>query len=117
MSGPGGIKSHPLAFAVAGLIAEAGAVYCARDDATGQVKIGHSVDISRQLSQLQTGSSNRLRLVAFIAGTRAAESAIHECFKDRRLNGEWFDDRDGEVTDCLIEMAKEYGRGFTWNIR
>jgi hypothetical protein len=104
---------YPLA---AKAIAEFGAVYGIRDDVARRIKIGHSVDILRRIVQLQTGSSNRLRVVTFFAGTRDHEQAIHECFEDRRLGGEWFDDSDGLVTDCFVEMARKYGKGFTWII-
>ena len=88
---------------IARLIASVGAVYCCRA-ADGTAKIGWAFDVESRIRRLQIGNPRRLSLVAFLPGTRTLESDLHKLFSDRRLHGEWFDDRDGEITDCLAEL-------------
>lgn len=60
----------------------------------GPLKIGVSNNPYRRLGGLQTASPVRLRLLFFykIRPTKVheVEDRIHRCFKDDRLEGEWF---------------------------
>lgn len=82
-----------------------GAVYLLRDDASGLVKIGWARNVQRRCKQLQTGNPSALRVSEVIAGTRSAEGALHSLFKERRISGEWFDDRDHEVSAVFARLA------------
>lgn len=98
-------------------VATFGAIYALRDDQSGHIKIGHSTDVLRRISQLQTGNSRRLRLVTIIAGQQSHERALHRVFSDRRIVGEWFDDQDKEVSETLRELGQRAGEGVTWDMR
>lgn len=56
------------------------------------VKIGYSADVSKRMSQLQTGSGFPLRLLLMIEhdNPRELEQKLHEEFCAHRLEGEWF---------------------------
>jgi hypothetical protein len=82
--------------------AKIGMVYFVRDDTNGRIKIGTSLNPLDRLRELQTGSSFRLRLMAMTGGGRKSERHLHETFADRRIAGEWFDDRDREITRMVL---------------
>lgn len=56
----------------------------------GRVKIGHAVNSSRRLWELQTASSCKLRLEAVIPGGRREERELHAKFSSLKVRGEWF---------------------------
>ncbi len=66
------------------------AVYFARAESGGPVKIGHAHNPRRRLTMLQTGNPEPLRLIRVIEGDIATEAAAHEAFAARRIKGEWF---------------------------
>lgn len=94
--------------------AKIGMVYVVRDDAMGRVKIGTSLNPLQRLRDLQTGSSSPLRLLALFPGGRWAEQQFHKNHADRRLDGEWFEDGDGYVSDLLIEVAEMDVNSIAW---
>lgn len=83
-----------------------GAVYVVRDDAAGRVKIGYSRHPVRRRRQLQVGCSGPLRTVAVMAAPIEVERTLHEQYAEMRLHGEWFDDRDGFITDQITKMNR-----------
>ena len=59
------------------------------------VKIGVAIDIKKRIKQLQTGNARKLFLLMKIEFSNggpayAAETDLHEMFKDKSKNGEWF---------------------------
>lgn len=66
-------------------------VYMFLDDARGVVKIGIATDVRRRLGQVQVGYPWKLGIVRVIDGDRRTERWMHRKYKDRRLNGEWFE--------------------------
>lgn len=56
----------------------------------GPIKIGVSNNPKKRLVSIQTGNSNKLRIISTILGGRRRERLLHEEFKDSRLTGEWF---------------------------
>lgn len=54
------------------------------------VKIGWSTNPRLRLSQLQTASAERLRMVCAMPGSREDERALHVQFATLRVRGEWF---------------------------
>jgi hypothetical protein len=71
-------------------------------------KIGKSKNVLSRLSSLGTGLPHKPRLIhSFPAKTPArAESVLHQKFKDKRLNGEWFrlTPEDVEWVKAINEM-------------
>lgn len=54
------------------------------------VKIGKANNIKSRIRELQTGSADRLRLLAAIQGDERQEQQLHRRFAGLRLQGEWF---------------------------
>lgn len=92
-------------------VASMGAVYLVRAGCAGPVKIGWAFDIEARVKTLQTGNREPLNLVAFIAGSRVLEIEMHRLFADRALRGEWFDDRDGEISDVFCGLMTRWKSG------
>lgn len=58
----------------------------------GHVKIGLTKNrIASRLKNIQTGSAEKLELIAAVSGAIELERRLHERFAVRRLSGEWFD--------------------------
>ena len=55
-----------------------------------KLKIGYTEDVDRRIKELQTGSPVRLQLLKVIPGDQVLERQIHELFKEKRAQGEWF---------------------------
>lgn len=68
----------------------------------GPIKIGRAVDPESRLRQLQTGTPERLRLLAVVAGSRDLESDIHRRLAAHRRSGEWFE----PAPDVFAVMAE-----------
>jgi hypothetical protein len=84
-----------------------GFVYCIVHHERGAAKIGYSADPERRFRQLQTGSPDLLTLFDKMPGDTALEAGFHRYFANRRLVGEWFDNRDSVVTAVFGKMAWE----------
>ena len=54
------------------------------------VKIGRSKDVKKRLASLQTGSSDKLEIVAVIKSKGFMEPHFHRCLSDYKISGEWF---------------------------
>jgi hypothetical protein len=67
-------------------------VYFIRSGESGPIKIGLSSTskVEQRVSELQTGSPERLRLLGFVNGDRDAEQFLHRCFASLGIGGEWF---------------------------
>ena len=71
------------------------------------IKIGRSKYPEKRLKQLQTGSSNRLKLIASFEGWGWRERTLHDRLKQWRVrnNGEWFEPMCvGSIPDDIYEM-------------
>lgn len=88
-----------------------GWVYCIRDDVSAAVKIGFSENPARRLSQIQTSSATRLRMVGAIQTARAFERYLHLENARRRLTGEWFDDADEHLSALFNSFSLGVGSG------
>jgi hypothetical protein len=74
----------------------------------GAVKIGSTAkSIAQRLTTLQAGSAYPLTLVALIHTTshRRLEAQLHQTWKQRRLEGEWFELTPEEA----VQIAKDHG--------
>lgn len=56
----------------------------------GDIKLGISKDPKARLKQLQTGSSQDLRIVGSWPSTVDGERMLHEQYAGSRIRGEWF---------------------------
>lgn len=76
-------------------------IYFIKNVANGTIKIGFSDKPNKRLSELQTGSADKLVLIKAIDGDESVEAALHEQFALHRLQGEWF-----SPADELIQFIK-----------
>jgi hypothetical protein len=60
------------------------------DDSLERIKIGVSANPHKRLGELQTSSSNQLRLIGAIPGGKHLEAKLHADFAHLRLKNEWF---------------------------
>jgi hypothetical protein len=63
------------------------AIYCPNKQ---EVKIGYAGNPISRLSQLQTGTTDRLDLLMTFVGGLAEEKQIHKELANYRISGEWF---------------------------
>jgi hypothetical protein len=116
------MKFHPLAdifpllegaeFDVAQQIAEHGAVYLIGTKRGGVVKIGHAVDVDRRLKDLRTGFPGAgIYVLSFIPGSNRLEAGMHDLFSDLRIHGEWFVDREMEISGTFEELFQQFCDG------
>lgn len=62
-------------------------IQCGED---GPIKIGYASSVDRRVRYLQTGSPHKLVVLHSFEGDKNVERALHRCFKEHRLTGEWF---------------------------
>jgi hypothetical protein len=85
-----------------------GLVYIIRAEESRRVKIGYtSTEPIRRLAALQTGSPDRLSIVATVPGSMRLERSIHETLRASRSHGEWFSDTE-EVRKFVDEVCALY---------
>lgn len=66
-------------------------IYFIRENHAGAIKIGYTEKAPEQrLRELQTGSPNKLYLIATMPGEKKDEAILHLLFAKYRLNSEWF---------------------------
>ena len=72
-------------------------------------KIGMALDPCRRLRELSTGSPFELQLLAAIPYRLVAERDLHQRYKDRRRNGEWFEFLNHqEILPTFAEWTADY---------
>lgn len=76
-----------------------------------KVKLGYSKDPDKRLKQLQTGSSNKLKLLFVCEGSLKAEKFLHHQFKIFRYrpNSEWYRVEDiATMIDIIKTSVKRF---------
>ena len=85
-------------------------VYLVHALMTRSYKIGYTNNISKRISQLQTGCPFKLFKTIIIKGNNKTESKLHDIFASNRSVGEWFEfDKDviGIVKDIFKTINNE----------
>lgn len=72
-------------------------VYFIKQQNTDLYKIGHSADPVKRLTQLQTGSPEKLLIVKTYPGGEELETHFHEKFLHLHVRGGWFKDESDEI--------------------
>lgn len=72
----------------------------------GPIKIGHSVNPTARLVDLQMGSHEDLRILATMPGGLRKERELHRRFAAHRLRGEWF-----SPVEEVLEFVREVNGG------
>lgn len=87
-------------------------LYLIQSDVNGYIKIGRTDDIAVRLSQLQTGSPYRLKLIHKALYCGDYERDLHKMLQKHglrlRLDGEWFD------PECLRYIPDDFLIDFDW---
>jgi len=65
-------------------------IYFIQDEDTKYIKIGHSRNLRKRLTSMQTGSSSELKLLAWEDASNIGEKQLHSIFSNCRVRGEWF---------------------------
>lgn len=60
----------------------------------GYIKIGHTQNLSRRISQLQSASATKIEIKSVIKGGRKLEQELHTRYKQYTVHGEWFQPND-----------------------
>lgn len=99
------MKHHPAEAVADVLLLEHASqvVYVLR--AGDRVKIGHTLDLARRVSELQVGCPDQLEVLLAIPGDPSDESYLHERFAAQWVRGEWY--RLDETISAWIEAARE----------
>src|SRR5476651_2721072 len=67
------------------------AVYFAKNETTGNIKIGYSLNPASRVANLQTSNCAKVALIGVIYdGSIKTEKELHERFKAHRVHGEWY---------------------------
>ena len=84
-------------------------VYFLQAGKSGSIKIGRTYNLAARFVSLQTGSSDELRLLAFIncreADPAEVEAVMHNKFQQYRLQGEWFS-RPWNCWTSSVDLAR-----------
>lgn len=73
----------------------------------GDIKIGHSRQLSRRVISLEAECKAKIRILGVCKGDRQQEQLLHQQFADSRLSGEWFSDTP-ELREYIRENAVEW---------
>lgn len=79
-------------------------VYFIQGDPGTPIKVGFTNRVGKRLGELQTGSYQRLHVLAVLPAPRSAETAYHRLLQSERGIGEWF---SGPLTDQLMFRVLE----------
>jgi len=77
---------------------------------TGMIKIGRSKNPEKRLKQLQTGSPNKLKLIAVFEDMGDEEYGLHQRLREYKVrsNGEWF------RYECVGSIPSFYYEKIRW---
>lgn len=84
--------------------AHAPAVYVARAERTGLLKVGTTANLDRRLAELSRLTKGAVTLVARLPGDAQLERHLHALCAADLVAGEWF--RPGAAVLALVEKAK-----------
>ena len=83
-------------------------IYFIVEEGDEYVKIGYSRKPLKRIVSIMHGNPRQLSIALIIDGGMALERALHERFKETRVNGEWF-----EMTDEIRHVLREDAIGNT----
>lgn len=81
--------------------------------APGQgIKIGFTTNLKNRMKSLQTASPHKLELIGQLDNVEQTEEIIaHKAFSEYRLEGEWFDISQGDVSDYIYDFERGESNG------
>lgn len=81
--------------------------YFFKNPITNLIKIGKSIDIHRRKKDIQVGTGAELEIL--YVSDKNIEGELHRKFKEYRVHGEWFDDKDGLIQQFIDEQLTSAG--------
>jgi len=81
-------------------------IYLINETNTNNYKIGYAKDVNKRIKQLQTSNSNKLNIINTYKIKNTSkwtklEIMIHNHYKFKRLNGEWFNLEYNDTIDFI----------------
>jgi len=87
-------------------IAKGSFVYFVLCSQVNAIKIGYTTNLKARLSALQTGNPQRLKVLGWMDGGKAQESATHQAFNGYHTGiGEWFF-FENELVDYVLAVVR-----------
>ena len=83
-------------------------IYFIQSGHDGPIKIGKAVNPHSRIKELQTGSAEKLILLATLDVEDEAEGELHKALDGSRVRGEWFDHRELSVNIALALALAGY---------
>lgn len=83
-----------------------GYVYFIGPESGDTVKIGYSKNPWARLRDLQTATTEKLRVIATVRTTESTEFTTHELFAEQRIKGEWFS-VDGVLSSVIKQIKSK----------
>jgi len=101
------VKSYPMPM----LVTITGYIYFIQMDRIGPIKIGFTTNIAKRILNLQVASPYPLNLLCLFPGNVDMEQKIHICYKEMRMEGEWFLPHPFilKEIDGFLDMNKDCG--------
>lgn len=86
-----------------------GFIYLVKDNASNRIKIGITTNHKDRLRSLNTMVPYGITTIAVFQSGRyeELEKEVHEKYKDKRKNGEWFELNNDELKDCIEYIEKK----------
>lgn len=87
-----------------------GYVYLIEDNNNQTYKIGVTKNlVYNRLKKLQTGNSNKLNIISYFYSEYPfrLEKMLHNYFKEKRTNGEWFNLNNVDII-CFSDLCNKY---------
>ena len=74
------------------------------------IKIGRSSNVDKRIKQIQTGNPNKIILIQKYQckDCNTVERMIHNNYKEKRLEGEWFNFTERDINECKELIQKFY---------
>lgn len=88
-------------------------VYFIQAGEGGPIKIGFSLNVKARMAGLQTGRTEKLKLLLTLPGTKVDEARLHDKFGRFRIQGEWFKPDPAVLKSIEVLRAWKDKKGVT----
>lgn len=90
------------------VIQKNGYLYLVKDNASERIKIGITTNHKERLRSLNTMVPYGITVIEIFPSNRYVEleKEVHERYKDKRKNGEWFEFNEDELEECMYYIKE-----------
>lgn len=87
---------------------ENGFLYLVKDNASNRIKIGITTNHKERLRSLNTIVPYGITIISIFSSNRykELERDVHERYKNKRRNGEWFEFNEVDLKECMEYIEK-----------